>query len=62
MSYPELKPEVANFCSMCRKPLDELEIEGYRLENMPPLCYNHLHEVLPKRAECLKLFSKMNLS
>lgn len=61
-SYPDLKPEQANFCSMCRVELDEVDIEAYRDVNMPPLCEPHLKDILPKRELCLKLFSKMNLS
>jgi hypothetical protein len=62
MEYPDLPPEQANFCAMCREPLFEHEITEYRNVNMPPLCGFHLADLLPKRDKCLHLFQKLNLS
>jgi hypothetical protein len=36
MDYPELPPEQANFCAVCREALCENEIKEYRGVNMPP--------------------------
>lgn len=60
--YPQLEPSQANFCSVCRVELNKLEIREYRDVNMPPLCNEHLAQLLPKREQCLKLFSKLGLS
>lgn len=61
MDYPELPPHQANFCTLCRLELSENEKYEYRAEKMPPMCEKHLAEILPKRAKCLELFSKMNI-
>jgi hypothetical protein len=62
MNYPTLQPEQANFCAVCRKQLNKFEKKEYMAVNMPPLCTEHLADLLTKRNQCLHLFKKLNLS